>query len=526
MWDYIIVGAGSAGCALAYSLAKSQKRPSILVLEAGGSDRSPFIKVPAGVLYPSARRDWGYTATPDSTRGGLVEHWMGGKVLGGSSSVNGTMFIRGAATDFDRWATFCGEAGGWSAREVMPLFQEMEHSDQSHPLRGRSGPLYVRTIKDPHPVTEAFIEAAHAAGYPYNDDYNATTQEGVGHAQLSQRRGWRCSSADAFLKPLLGRGKNVQLILDALVERVEVANGRAEAVVFTQRGTRRRETARNVILCAGAINSPKLLMLSGIGEARELERHHIPLTVDLRAVGNNLRQHPLAQLSYRVKMPTNNPTEGWWQKLSILSKFALRGEGPIANLFEGAGFVRSSASQPSPDIQLLFLAVGFSKTPDGGYRPSRFPAVMVYVTHSYPVTAGRVRLASGDPNTPPVIEHRLLAERSDVDAMVAGVQIVRRIMSSKPMASLVAEELAPGAAVESPAAIEAFLRSHTSICYHSVGTCRMSAGSDSVVSPELRVRGTENLWVADASIMPDAISANTNAPSMMIGYKLGKQLGA
>jgi choline dehydrogenase len=523
-WDYVIVGAGSAGCALANALTRSGRNESILVLEAGGSDRSPYVKVPAGVLYPSPHRDWGYTATPDSTRNGTVEHWMAGKVLGGSSSVNGTIYIRGAAADFDRWDNLCGHAGGWSARDVMPIFREMEHSDQDGPLRGNDGPLYVRTVKHPHRITEAFIQAACAVGYPLNDDYNARSQEGVGYVQLTQRRGLRCSSADAFLKPLLRHGKNVKLILNALVERVEVARGRAEAVIFSLHGKQRREVARNIILCAGAINSPKLLMLSGIGDARELARHSIPLVVDLPGVGRNLRQHPLAQLSYRIRIPTNNPTEGWLQKLGIVGKFMMQGEGPISNLFEGVGFVRSCGSQPTPDLQLLFLTVGFSRTPDGGYRPGSSPGVMIYVTHSYPLTAGQVRLTSSTPSAPPSIDHFLLAERSDIDAMVLGVQAVRRIMSTDPIASLVVEETSPGAAATSPAAIEAFLQAHTSICYHSIGTCRMGADEGSVVSPELRVRGTENLWIADASIMPDTISANTNAPCMMIGFKLGKQL--
>lgn len=197
-WDYLIIGAGSAGCALAYELAKSARNPSILVLEAGGSDRSPFIKFPAGVLRACKNFDWGYRAQPDPSRNGATEQWLRGKVLGGCSSINGTIYVRGAVEDFDRWSRLCGNAGGWSAREIMPIFQEMEHSDQSGPLRGHAGPLHVRTVKKPHELTQAFVQSARAAGYPFNEDYNGSLQEGVSYVQLTQRRGLRCSAADAF----------------------------------------------------------------------------------------------------------------------------------------------------------------------------------------------------------------------------------------------------------------------------------------------------------------------------------------
>jgi choline dehydrogenase len=521
IWDYIVIGAGSAGCALTHELARSGAR--VLVLEAGASDRSPYIKFPAGVLQACAKYDWGYRAEPDPSRKGAVEPWLRGKVLGGCSSINGTIFVRGAAVDFDRWAGLCSNRGNWSAQDVMPIFRELETSDQPGSSRGHAGPLHVRTIQRPHAITQAFLEAVRVTGFRGNEDYNGPSQEGVGYTQLTQRRGLRCSAADAFLKPLLRAGRNVTLIVEACVENIEVANGRASAVTFSRAGTSCRETARDVILCAGAINSPKLLMLSGIGDARELMRHNIDVVLDLPAVGCNLKDHPLLRLSYRTRIPTNNPTQGWLQKLGIAAEFVFHGEGPISNLFEGMGFLRSSDSQPLPDLQLFFLTTGYSKTTDGWKLPP-YPAVMLYLAHSYPASTGYVRLGGNRPEDPPRIEYSLFENPSDVEVLARGVRIIRKIMGTEPMASLVAEEITPGSAVEDHLALESFIRGNSSICYHSIGTCRMGADSAAVVDPELRVRGTENLWIADASIMPAAISANTNAACMMIGAKLGKQL--
>ncbi len=260
-WDYIVVGAGSAGCAVAYESAKAGK--TVLVLEAGGSDRSPWIKVPLaarGAWAPT--RIGGYRSQADPTRNGTIEPWYRGRVLGGTSSINGMIYVRGDSGDFDRWAQHCDHQGNWSAPEVMRTFRELEHSDQMSPLRGRKGALYVRTIRRPHAVTEHFIESACAAGFPFNPDYNGLTQEGVGYLQFTQRCGLRFSSADAFLKPIRRR-KNLQLRSNAFVEKVEFANGRASAVIFQDKGRRCRETASDIVLSAGAINTPKLLMLSG-----------------------------------------------------------------------------------------------------------------------------------------------------------------------------------------------------------------------------------------------------------------------
>jgi choline dehydrogenase len=522
-WDYIIVGAGSAGCALAYELVKSGR--TVLIIEAGGSDRSPVIKFPAGTLNVSRKFDWGYKAQPDPSRNGVEQRWARGRVVGGSSSINGMIYVRGAAQDFDRWSAQCGGQGKWSAAEVMPIYREFENSDQGNSLRGRSGPLYVRTVRRPHEISQAFVKSACAAGNTFNEDYNGYSQEGVSYIQFSQRRGLRWSAADAFLKPSLSR-KNLRLLLNVSVDKIELANGRAVAVVFQHKGQQCREEARDIILCAGAINSPKLLMLSGIGDAEELKRHNVEVSHDLPAVGRNLKDHQFLILGYRSKIPTYNLTEGLSQKLAIAAEFLLKGEGPISNLFESIAFLNSCAPGTLPNLQVFFTAIGYLRMPDSTFKLAPYSGVTVGAANSYPVSSGRVRLASRNPSDPPVIEYSLLEDQADIDSMVRSIRVMRRIMSGEPIASLIDKEVMPGPEVESPSELESYVRDRTNICYHSIGTCRMGIGADAVVGPDLRVRGIENLWIADASIVPSPISANMNAPCIMIGMKLGKQLVA
>jgi len=524
-WDYIIIGAGSAGCALAWQLAQGGGEPRILVLEAGGSDRSPYIKVPLGQIRAITRYDWGYRSQPDPSRGGTSEAWLRGKVLGGSSSINGMLYVKGAATDFDRWAELCGQSGGWSSAQVLPILRELECSDQLGPARGRAGRMYVRTVRKPHPITDAFIQAAGISGYLSNQDYNGQGQEGVGYAQLSQRRGLRCSAADAFLKPLLRR-KKVTLFTNSTVERVELANGRATGVVFTREGKVCRESAREIILCAGAIGSPQILMLSGVGDPQELARHNIPVASSLPGVGRNLRDHPLLRLMYRTTIPTYNISEGMLQQLKFVAKYLWHRAGPLANPFEAVAFLKSSLAQAHPDIQLHFLPLGYLTHPDGSVELANVPSITVLLNKSHPISRGRVRLASAKGTDAPLIECRLLEEDSDLDTLVQGVRTVREIMAAKPIARWIEQEVSPGCDLDNPSALKDYIRRHTTIAAHPVGTCRMGNDEQAVVDPDLRVHGTENLWVADASIMPDLTSGNTNAVCMMIGAKLGKQLAA
>jgi choline dehydrogenase len=521
-WDYIVIGAGSAGCALAHELVGSGKR--VLVLEAGGSDRSALIKLPSAIQRAKVKFDWGYRSQPDPSRNGAAEHWTRGKVLGGSSSINGTIYAPAPARDFDNWSKSVEHQGGWSGNEIMPLFREMERSDQ--PVAGHDGPLHVRSVKYPHPITRAFMRSAVAAGYPLNDNYNANSQEGVAYAQLTQRRGFRWSASDAFLKPVLRRS-NLRLLLHTTVSRIDMVKGKARGVVFHHDGREQYARASDIVLCAGAINSPKLLMLSGIGDPVELRRHNIDVLIDLPGVGRNLSEHPLLRLSYKSKIPTYNPTEGILQKVSFASRFLWCGEGPIASPFEGIGFVRSAAIESAPDIILYFVPIGFRTQPDGSLGAiAPFPSVMVYAAKSYPVSRGRIRLAGRDPAASPLIECELLSAQEDVETLVRSIGTIRRIMSTKPIADLIDEEMTPGPQVQSPAELERYVRRNTGISMHPVGTCKMGLDAMAVVGADLRVRGTENLWIADASIAPDHMSANMNAVCMMLGLKLGKQLTA
>lgn len=519
-WDYIIVGAGSAGCALAYELAKSRADPTILVIEAGGTDGSPFIKVPAGQIRAIASNAWAFESEPDPTRNGRKELWQRGRVLGGSSSINGMMYVRGAAADFDRWAHQLNDAS-WSAQRVLPLYRDLETSDQHGELRGHHGPLHVRTVKHPHMITRAFVDSARTAGLPFNPDYNGESQEGVSYAQLNQRGGFRCSAADAFLKPLVRR-KRVQLLLNAEVLKVEMVRGRASGVTVSHAGSTRTETAARVILCGGAINTPKLLMLSGIGDSQHLESLGISTTQHLPGVGRNLRDHPLLRMSYETTVPTYSLTEGFLQKLGIATRFALGREGPLANIFEAGAFLKSAPSVAQPDMQLHFLAIGYSTAPNGTLQLATQPSVTVLLNKSYPTSSGTILLRSADPLQAPLLNPRLLAEESDIRTLLEGVRVVRDIMATAPMSHYVKTELLPGPGVD----VRQHLLANVGIAYHPIGTCQMGTAPEAVVGSDLRVHGVENLWVADASVMPDLISGNTNAVCMMIGAKLGRELAA
>jgi choline dehydrogenase len=522
VWDYIVVGAGSSGCALAYELAKSG-RNRVLVVEAGGYDRSINIKVPALGIRAMQQFDWGYASQPDPSRQGKTESWVRGRVLGGSSSINGMNFVRGAPSDFNRWAAL-GNAG-WSYADVLPIYREMEQSDLPGRFRGSHGPLAVRQISRAHPLTDAFIESAVATGFPFNPDYNGEVQEGVGYAQLSQRQGLRCSASDAFIRPLL-RQRNVRLLLHAHVDRIQLEQARATGVLFSQDGSTRSVSARHTILCAGAINTPKILMLSGIGDPAELRLHGIATLVEAPAVGRNLQEHPLVRVIYKSRIPSNNLTGGLRQKVKMAGQFALYRQGPIASVFEAQAFLRTTSDLPSPDIQLHFLTTGVLNPPGNPSPLLDFPSVTVYVNKNYPKSRGRIRLGGGDPEAAPLIEANLLGDREDLETLVRGVGIVRKIMRAMPIRDLLEVEIVPGPHNLSDEALVRYIPAQTEIGYHPAGTCRMGREATAVVNPQLRVNGIESLWIADASVAPDLISGNTNAVCMMIGMKLGRHLSS
>ena len=448
-------------------------------------------------------------------------HWLRGRVVGGSSSINGTMYVRGNAADYDRWASMGNH--GWAAKDVMPLFRSLERCDKSGASRGQDGPLSVKTAKGVHSLTKSFVRACLNIGFTFNDDYNAGCQEGTSYAQLTQRRGFWCSSADAFLKPILQR-KNLRLLVGTTIHKLIIDQQCVSGVRYEKDGAIQDVRAKRVVICAGAINSPKLLMLSGIGDAEELSNLGINVVLDRPSVGKNLREHPLVNFTYKVRVPTYNTTEGYWQKIVFLVRYLFQGQGPLSSAFEATAFLKSRSEEPYPDIQLHFMPVGTAAYGNDDDSILPFPAVTVLLNKSHPKSTGQIRLRSADPVEAPKIECRLLENEEDLATLVRGCEIVQRIMTSLPIADLVEEEIRPGIDYGDREAIAAYIKSHTDLAYHPVGTCRMGIDGEAVVTPELQVRGIDNLWVADASIMPDLISGNTNAVCMMIGEKLGRLL--
>jgi choline dehydrogenase len=513
-FDVVVVGAGSAGCAVAGRLSEDPAL-KVLLLEAGGSDKVLEVQVPAG-LYKvwRTRRDWNYTTEPQPGLGGRQLFWPRGKLLGGSSSINAMIYMRGAAADYDEWAQLTGDPS-WSYASVLPLFKRMEDNARgADSYHGVGGPLRVEDLRSPHPWTRAVVQSAVAAGYPRNDDFNGATQEGVGQYQVTQKRGRRFSAADAYLHPVMQR-PNLTVRTGALTTRVLIEGGRATGVEYRCGGrVHTARATREVVLSGGAINTPQLLMLSGIGPADHLREVGVDVVHDLPGVGGGLQDHPLVPVVWNVRSGTSLRLA---ESPVNLARWKALGRGPLtSNLAEAGLFTRSTPDLPEPDLQFHFLPVKFWKQAEIDPDVEAFSALAVLVrVHS----RGSVRLRSADPTWSPAIDAGYLTDERDLEALVCGVEKAREIASAAPIAHVLTEEWSPGGAVRGRDALRATVRNTLESLYHPVSSCRMGTDDQAVLDPQLRVRGIEGLRVADASAMPTLVRGNTNAPTIMIGER-------
>ncbi|MGY1609719.1 GMC family oxidoreductase [Geodermatophilus sp. SYSU D00700] len=513
-YDVVVVGAGSAGCALAARLTED---PSVrvLLLEAGGSDDVLEVQVPAA-LYKlwRTRRDWNYTTEPQPGLGGRRLFWPRGKLLGGSSSMNAMIYVRGAAADYDEWARLTGDPS-WSYERVLPLFRRMEDNARgADRFHGTGGPLRVEDLRSPHPWTRAVVESAVAAGHPRNDDFNGAVQEGVGRYQVTQRRGRRWSAADAYLRPALGR-PNLTVLTGALTTRVLVSGGRATGVEYRRAGqVHTVHASAEVVLCGGAVNSPQLLMLSGIGPAAHLREVGVDVVHDLPGVGGGLQDHPLVPVVWTVR---SGRSLFRGESPSGYARWFAARRGPLSsNLAEAGLFTRSRLELAEPDLQYHFLPVKFWRQAEVDPDVDAFTAAAVVVhVHS----RGSVRLRSADPTWAPAIDPGYLTDERDLDALVTGVEEAREIASVGPLARVLAEEWSPGATVRTREGLRQAVRDTLESLYHPVSSCRMGVDDAAVVDPQLRVHGLDGLRVVDASVMPTLVRGNTNAPTMVIAER-------
>ena len=519
-FDYVIVGAGSAGCVLAHRLSEDPD-VSVCLLEAGGKDTNPWIHIPAGyvktMVMPSV--NWMFDTEPSEHTANRPLPVPRGRVLGGSSSINGMVYVRGQSMDYDVW----GQLGnrGWSYEDVLPYFKKAEHRDgQGDPAyRGTGGPLNVSDVCETDPLLDKVIQAAETAGYPHNPDYNGASQEGFGYFQTTMRSGKRLSTARAYLEPARPRS-NLTVITHAQATGVLLSGRKATGVKYKRKGSQEEvHAAREVLLCAGAIQSPQLLELSGIGSAQVLKSAGIDTVHELPGVGENLHDHYIVRLSFKLRnVRTLNERLSGLSLVGEVMKYAFgRTGGLTAPAGIVYGFVRTRKELETPDVQYHIANASFR---DPKKRVlDKFPGLTIGPCQLRPLSRGHVHITSSDPLKAPVIQPNFLKEPEDRQILIAGMRVARDVAASEPLAQHVVEEITPGASVESDEALTDYAAKTGATVYHPVGTCKMGSDEMAVVDDQLRVHGIEGLRVIDASIMPRVCSGNTNAPTIMIAEK-------
>jgi choline dehydrogenase len=524
-FDYVIVGAGTAGCVLANRLTEDGKT-TVLLLEAGGSDRSLWIQVPIGYgrTFFDKRINWMYDTAPVEALGGRRSYWPRGKVIGGSGSINAMVYVRGQPHDFDDWRALGNIGWGWD--DVLPWFKKSEDFDWHSAHHGKGGPQHVTDISPyVHPVCHSFVETAQALGFPASSDFNGSSPEGVGYYQINTKDGWRASTANAFLRPALKR-KTLELRTHAHATRILFEGKRATGVAYAHKGNSVTARARReVILCGGAINSPQLLMLSGIGDGDHLKGVGIAPLHHAKAVGQNLQDHIAVSYFYKVRTATLNdllhPLLG---KIRAGLRYMADRGGPLSlSVNQSGGFVRSDAGKQHPDLQLYFSPVSYTETPLSERKllnPDPFSAFLLSHNPCRPTSRGHLALASADPHAHPAIHPNYLATQADIDDVIKGNRLIRQIARTRPLADIITQELIPGDSVEGDEAQLADFRARADTVYHPTSTCMMGPDpSKSVVDARLRVHGVEGLRVVDASVFPTITSGNTNAPTVMVAEK-------